>query len=102
MILETYLKNQLDKFKGHCILKLTLPSQDNLYYDLTYHKNVYKVVGLSGGYNTSEACERLKKNKNMTASFSRALSEGLLATDNDQQFNMAINLNISAIKSACQ
>lgn len=100
MALEAYLKNKLDKFHGKMILKLTLPEQDNLYYDLSQHKNVYKLVGLSGGYNTSEACERLKKNKNMSASFSRALSESLLARDNDQQFNMAINLNITAIVAA--
>jgi len=95
--LEAYLKNKLDKFHGKMILKLTLPEQDNLYYDLSQHKNVHKLVGLSGGYNTSEACERLKKNKNMSASFSRALSEGLLVTQSNDEFNKKINQNIEQI-----
>jgi len=97
-----YLKEKLDDLNGQCILKLTIPTMQNLYYELTYHPNVYKVVGLSGGYTTAEACSRLSLNTNMTASFSRALSEKLYAGQSDSQFNAQMKDNIRMIKSACQ
>lgn len=97
-----YLSDILEDLKGQCILKLTIPTLPNLYHDLSYHPNVHKVVGLSGGYSTKEACSRLSLNTNMSASFSRALSENLYANQSDSQFNAQMKDNIRMIKNACQ
>ena len=94
------LKKRLDTFKGKCILKLTLPEQPNMYHDVINHPKVHKVVGLSGGYDTQEACRRLAQNDNMTASFSRALSEGLFHHQTDVEFDMTMSMNIKDIVEA--
>jgi len=94
------LQNRLDRFEGKCILKLTLPETPNLYLRLSQHPNVDKVVGLSGGYSTVEACNRLALQENMTASFSRALSEGLFAHQTDEEFEDRISSNIKMIVEA--
>lgn len=104
--LEEYMKDYilscLEKFSGQCILKLTLPEVPNIYKDLTEHEKVYKVVGLSGGYNTLEACSRLSMQDNMSASFSRALAEGLNYNMTDDIFNETIGKNITKIKEASE
>ena len=64
------------------------------------HPNVHKIVGLSGGYNTQEACRRLTQNEGMTASFSRALSESLFAHQSDDEFDMTMSINIAHIVEA--
>ena len=79
-----------------------MPNTPNLHYKLTQHPNVSKVVGLSGGYDTNEACNRLGLQENMTASFSRALSEGLLVSQSDEDFNNRISKNIEAITKASE
>ena len=71
-----------------------------MYRELTRHKKVVKVVGLSGGYSTEEACRRLSLQDNMTASFSRALSEGLFAHQTDEEFEDRISSNIKMIVEA--
>ena len=100
VILEDELYRSLQNFKGRCILKLTLPETPNLYASLICHPSVDKVVGLSGGYTTDEACTRLKKNKNMGASFSRGLSESLFFNQTEEEFNKAISKNIKMIYEA--
>ena len=55
---------------------------------------------MSGGYSTVEACNRLALQENMTASFSRALSEGLLVSQTEDEFNDKISSNIKAITLA--
>ena len=82
------------------MLKLTLPEQDNLYADCIAHKNVLRVVALSGGYSRDEANRRLAKQKGMIASFSRALVEGLSAQQSDAQFDEAMDASIQAIFEA--
>ena len=67
---------------------------------LIEHPSVDKVVGLSGGYTTDEARTRLKKNKNMGASFSRGLSESLFFNQTEEEFNKAISKNIKMIYEA--
>jgi|TARA_B100001094_G_scaffold327446_1_gene385669 fructose-bisphosphate aldolase class I len=101
-MLTRELYNRLDKFDGKCILKLTLPDTPNLHHKLTQHPNVSKVVGLSGGYNTSEACSRLGLQDDMTASFSRALSEGLFVTQSEEEFNQRLSKNIKLITEASE
>jgi fructose-bisphosphate aldolase class I len=96
-----HLQEFLDEFPGKCILKLTPPEVPNLYHNLTVFPNVEKVVFLSGGYATQEACRRLSMNSDITASFSRALSEGLNYNLTDAEFNAKISQNIKMIKEAC-
>ena len=95
-----HLQEFLDEFPGKCILKLTPPEVPNLYHNLTVFPNVERVVFLSGGYSTNEACNRLGLNDNVTASFSRALSEGLRYDLTDEEFNAKISNNIKQITEA--
>ena len=82
------------------MLKLTIPTKDNLYEDLIKHPNVLRVVALSGGYSRDEANRLLARNNGMTASFSRALAEGLKAQQSDQEFNAALDSSIDSIYRA--
>jgi len=82
------------------MLKLTIPSKDGLYVDLADHPNALRVVALSGGYTTDDACARLARNPNMIASFSRALAEGLTHQMSDTEFNTALGSNINKIFDA--
>lgn len=100
--LEQELAAHLDQLADDqlVILKLTLPETDNLYGNLAQHKNVVRVVALSGGYSREEANSRLSRNRNMIASFSRALAEGLSANQSDEEFNATIAKSIEAIYEA--
>jgi fructose-bisphosphate aldolase class I len=82
------------------MLKLTIPDKDDLYADLMKNKNVLRVVALSGGYTRDDANKRLARNHGMTASFSRALAEGLTAQQSDKEFNAAIDKSIESIYQA--
>ena len=94
------LQGYLDNINYRVILKLTLPSVAGLYDSLNNHKSVERVVALSGGYSTQEACSLLKQNS-MGASFSRGLSEGLKYNMTDEEFNSKITSNINLILDAC-
>lgn len=98
--LRDELAERLDAFNGRCILKLTLPEQDNFYSNIMIHDKVHMTVGLSGGYSTEEACRRLSRQRGMTASFSRGLSEGLRYDLTDAEFNATISSNIKQITEA--
>ena len=82
------------------MLKLTLPEVDDFYRDLIAHRNVLKVVALSGGYSREDANAMLAKNTGLIASFSRALSEGLSAQQSDAQFNAELEKTIGSIYDA--
>lgn len=82
------------------MLKLTLPEEDNFYKELIEHKNVVRVVALSGGYSRELANTKLSNNKGMIASFSRALSEGLNVKQTDAEFENEISASISSIREA--
>lgn len=84
----------------HVMLKLTLPEVDNLYGDCIEHPSVLRVVALSGGYSRDEANERLARQRGMVASFSRALSEGLSATQSDAEFDDVLDSSIQSIFEA--
>lgn len=82
------------------IFKLTLPEIPNLYLHLSKDPHVVRVVALSGGYTQEEANRRLRLNKDMVASFSRALSEGLKYSLTDQEFETKIGKAIDDIYDA--
>jgi len=97
-LLEVYLHSK----DFRVILKLTPPETPNLYHNLTVKHNVEKVVFLSGGYPTMEACRRLSANSDVSASFSRALSEGLNYNLTDAEFNATISNNIKMISESSE
>jgi len=101
-LLKAELKASLDRLpEGQLVmLKLTIPSKDNLYADLITHPRVLKVVALSGGYSRAEANERLARQKGMVASFSRALTEGLTAQQSEAEFDAALDNAIESIYQA--
>jgi fructose-bisphosphate aldolase, class I len=82
------------------MLKLTIPTQPGLYADLGADPRVLRVLALSGGYSRDEACERLARDPSMTASFSRALLEGLTAGQTDSEFNATLDASIQQIYDA--
>ena len=99
-ILHSEILGRLDSVPGEIMLKLTLPSEDNLYRDVIDHPNVMRVVALSGGYSRAEANELLGRNTGMIASFSRALTEGLGAQQSDSEFDAMIGNTINSIYQA--
>ena len=101
-ILETHIMQHLNELNDDqlVMLKLTLPEKDNLYADAIAHKNVVRVVALSGGYTREEANERLARQNGMVASFSRALSEGLTAQQTDEEFDAMLDGSIQGIFDA--
>ncbi len=82
------------------MLKLTLPNEANFYKELIDHPRVIKVVALSGGYSREEANEKLAQNKDMIASFSRALTEGISAQQSNDEFEDTLNTSIENIYQA--
>jgi len=100
-LLKAGILDELDRLGDRSImLKLTLPEEDNFYRDLIEHRNVVRVVALSGGYTRAEANERLARQNGMIASFSRALVEGLTAQQSDEEFNKALDESIESIYRA--
>lgn len=82
------------------MLKLTLPNEANLYQPLVDHPRVLRVVALSGGYSRQQANDMLTQNNGIIASFSRALTEGLSAQQDDATFNGTIETTINEIYQA--
>jgi fructose-bisphosphate aldolase class I len=101
-LLKAAILKELNALKPdqRVMLKLTIPTKDDLYVDLIKHKNVLRVVALSGGYTRKEANEKLARNHGMTASFSRALAEGLTAQQSDAEFNKALDESVESIYRA--
>lgn len=99
-MLKTAILKELDSVPSEVMLKLSIPSADNFYAELINHPKVLRVVALSGGYSREEANERLSRQHNMTASFSRALTEGLSAQQSDAEFNKALDEAIASIFAA--
>lgn len=101
-ILRDEIASELDKLPAgdKVMLKLTIPTVEDFYAPLVAHKSVVRVVALSGGYSTMDACEKLSRNHGMIASFSRALAEQLRVTMSDAEFNASIAKTIDQIYAA--
>ena len=103
---EDYLKKQLLEYANslngdqNIMLKLSLPTQANLYKELVDHPRVVRVVALSGGYSREDANKMLAQNTGVIASFSRALAEGLTAQQSDAEFDAMLNSTIQSIYEA--
>lgn len=82
------------------MLKLSIPATAGLYTPLVNHPKVLRVVALSGGFSTDEACARLSHNPGMIASFSRGLLQDLRKGQSDEEFNAVLGKAIDQIASA--
>jgi len=102
VMLRDEILAQLDALSDdqNVMLKLTLPNEANLYQPLVDHPRVLRVVALSGGYSRQQANDMLSANSGIIASFSRALTEGLSAQQDDTAFNDTIEATINEIYNA--
>ena len=82
------------------IVKLSIPTVTGFYSDLIDHPLVLRVVALSGGYPQTRACRLLAENHGLSASFSRALLEGLTAQQSDADFDAVLAASIERIYAA--
>ena len=101
-ILHEKIKEKLNNWKleDKIMFKFTIPTEENLYMELYNYDCVVKVVALSGGYDINKACELLSKNKNVIASFSRALLENLNINQTEEEFNKELDSAITKIYNA--
>jgi len=101
-LLKAAILAELDALSDdqHVMLKLTLPESLDFYKECIEHPKVLKVVALSGGYSRDVANQRLRENKDMIASFSRALTEGVSFQQSDEAFNATLNNAIEGIYQA--
>ena len=100
--MKTEIIKQLSKMKkdDYLMFKFTIPDLNNFYDSLLHYKNVVRIVALSGGYDRDKACELLKNNKKMIASFSRALLEDLSVHQSDDEFSSTLKNSIEQIYNA--
>lgn len=82
------------------MLKLSIPAEAGLYAPLIAHPKVLRVVALSGGFSTDEACEKLAQNPGMIASFSRGLLQDLRHQQSDEEFDATLGSAIDRIHLA--
>lgn len=101
-LMKAEILKQLDMLGADqkVMLKLTLPEVGGFFRELVDHENVVLVVALSGGYDLEEACKRLTQNAGMVASFSRALSNDLRASQSADEFNATLSSAIAKIYDA--
>ena len=101
-ILKEEIKAVLDNWNQDDLImfKFTIPTEANLYLDLYEYPCLVRIVALSGGYETDEACRLLKENKRMIASFSRALLQNLFAYQSEEEFNNSLKDAIDEIYDA--
>lgn len=101
-LLKKYLVEELKKLDKdtYVMFKLTLPEKENLYEDLYDFDQTVRIVALSGGYSRDEANEKLRKNKGVIASYSRALTEGLNVNQTAEEFTKMLDDSIEKNYSA--
>ncbi len=101
-ILLEEITKQLDALPADrkVMLKLSIPTEANLYLPLVDHPRVARVVALSGGFSRDEACAELAKNRGMIASFSRALLQDLRHSMTDAEFDQSLGGAIDQIQKA--
>ena len=101
-ILLGELTRQLDALADdqRVMLKLSIPVEANLYKSLSRHPKVIRLVALSGGYSTDDACEQLARNEGMIASFSRGLLQDLRVSQSDEEFDAVLGSAIDKIYRA--
>lgn len=101
-ILKEEMLKHLDQLSEdqNVMIKITIPTVDNFFKELIDHPRVLRVVALSGGYKRDDANQKLAANEGLIASFSRALSEGVSASQSDEEFNAMLENSIKGIYEA--
>ncbi|MEM7098939.1 MAG: fructose bisphosphate aldolase [Pseudomonadota bacterium] len=101
LLLDALLKG-LEGVTGNLpvMFKLTLPASANFYQPLFDHAKTLRVVALSGGYSREVANQMLSENNGMIASFSRALSEGLSAGQDQSEFDRTLDETLTTVAAA--
>ncbi|MBD8016013.1 MULTISPECIES: fructose bisphosphate aldolase [Planococcus] len=101
-ILKEEMLKHLDQLSEdqNIMIKITIPTVDNFFKELIDHPRVLRVVALSGGYKRDDANQKLAANEGLIASFSRALSEGVSASQSDEEFNAMLENSIKGIYEA--
>jgi fructose-bisphosphate aldolase class I len=82
------------------MFKVSIPNEPGLYGSVASDPRVLRVLALSGGYSRDEACALLSQDPTLTASFSRALLQGLTAGQTDEQFHAELEASIAEIYKA--
>ena len=82
------------------MLKVTIPTEDNLYEDVMKDAHVVRIVALSGGYTQKDANEKLTRNHGLIASFSRALAQDLRVSQSEAEFDKTLQEAIEGIYQA--
>ncbi len=101
VLVEEMMNHLNDLEEGQeVMLKLSIPTEANLYKEVIEHPMVVRVVALSGGYSTEEANKKLKQNDGLIASFSRALTQDLNANQTDAEFNDTLEKAVASIYEA--
>ena len=101
-LLKEEFKKKLDTWNQDDLImfKISLPDEDNLYLDLYNYPCVVRIVALSGGYDLHTSVSKLKNNKRVIASFSRALLENLRVSQSDVEFDNKLKESIDMIYNA--
>lgn len=101
-VLKKYIVEELKKLDKdtYVMFKLTLPEKENLYEDLYDFDQTVRIVALSGGYSRDDANEKLRKNRGVIASYSRALTEGLNVNQTAEEFTKMLDDSIEKNYSA--
>ncbi len=100
-ILRTEIMKHLKELEEETFMfKVSLPDKPNFYKEIIEHPNVLRVVALSGGYSQEDAVNKLAKNHNMIASFSRALLQDLHVDQKDEEFDSVLKAAIEKIYQA--
>lgn len=101
-MLEEIYKNLENNWEAGTpiMFKLTIPTEANLYKELTQKPDVVRVVCLSGGYDADTANEKLAQNEGLIASFSRTFAADLAADQSDEDFDSHMAKTIEGIYEA--
>lgn len=100
-ILRTEIMKHLKELEEETFMfKVSLPEKPDFYKEIIEHPNVLRVVALSGGYSQEDAVNKLAKNHNMIASFSRALLQDLHVDQKDEEFDSVLKAAIEKIYQA--
>ncbi|NLJ81249.1 MAG: fructose bisphosphate aldolase [Firmicutes bacterium] len=101
-LLKTEIDRQLEILPDDVLImfKLTIPTEVDLYRDIMADPRVIRIAALSGGYTRREANEKLRQNKGLIASFSRALLEGLKEDQTKEEFDALLKSSVTSVYEA--
>lgn len=97
-ILKTEILKHLEGLDEEVfIFRLSIPDKSDFYKEITEHPNVAGVVALLESYSQENAVNKLAKNQNLIASFSKVLLQDLHIDQNDEKFDSVLNRVVEKI-----